>query len=90
MRPGSDESDGEFDDPVSAADAEADRRVLGWGGKANPNTADGQIQGMTAFADAAVNANGCRCRAARPAACLALLFIAAYVLLALAQAAKLL
>jgi hypothetical protein len=66
----------EYDDP---ADAEADRRVLGWGGPANPNTADGELQGMSAFASAAVNARGWRRHAARLGALIALALIATYV-----------
>jgi hypothetical protein len=72
--------DGADDPDADPAAAEADRRVLGWGGPANPNTADGQIQGMTAFADAAVNATGWRRTLAQGAAWIALLFIVGYVL----------
>jgi hypothetical protein len=81
-----DHDDDEFIDP---ADAEADRRVLGWGGPANPNTAAGELQGMSAFADAATVAKGWRRTAARTAAWLALLFIAGYVLLVFGLATKL-
>jgi hypothetical protein len=87
----SDRDDGadDFVEPVDAADAEADRRVLGWGGPANPNTADGEIQGISAFADAAIAAKGWRRTAARLAAWLALIFIAGYVLLVFGLATKL-
>jgi hypothetical protein len=68
------------DDFGSPEDAEADRKVLGWGGPANPNTADGEIQGISAFADAAINAKGWRRTAAKSAAWTALAFIVLYVL----------
>jgi hypothetical protein len=72
--------DDEYDDP---ADAEADRRVLGWGGSANPNTVDGELQNMSAFAQAAINASGWRRLAARAGAWLALGLIAGYLLVVL-------
>jgi hypothetical protein len=90
----SDDGEGQFDDadPAErarrAADADADRRVLGWGSSANPNTADGQIQAMNAFAAAAVNAKGWRRTVARIAAWVVLLLIAGYVLLVFGLAAK--
>ena len=77
--------DDHYDDP---ADAEADRRVLSWGGPANPNTADGQVQSISAFADAAVAASGWRRTAAKTAAWLALLFLACYVLAVFLFAAR--
>jgi hypothetical protein len=79
----------EFDKSDDPADIEADRRVLGWGGPANPNTADGELQGISAFAQAAIAAKGWRRKAARIAAWLALLFIAGYVLLVFGLATKL-
>jgi hypothetical protein len=85
MRLGYDEYDGEYEDP---ADAEADRRVLGWGGAANPNTADGQIQNIAAFAAAASAATGWRRTAARVAAWLVLGFIACYVLVVFLTAVR--
>ena len=81
--------DPEFDGPNDPADAEADRRVLGWGGPANPNTADGELQAMSAFADAASAAQGWRRSAARLAAWIALALIASYVLLVFGLATKL-
>jgi hypothetical protein len=67
----------DYDDP---ADAEADRRVLSWGSTANANTADGEIQNISAFASAAINATGWRRTAARVGAWLALAFIAGSLL----------
>jgi hypothetical protein len=81
-----DDSDDPFNDP---ADAEADRRVLGWGGPANPNTADGEIQGISAFAAAATNATGWRRTVARLFAWGALIFIVIYVLVVFGLATKL-
>ncbi len=69
-------------------DAEADRRVLGWGGAANPNTVDGELQGMSAFASAAVNARGWRRHAARLAALIGLALIAMYLVAALVIAVR--
>ncbi len=82
--------DPEEPDPfASPDDEEADRRVLGWGGPANPNTADGQIQGVSAFADSAVNATGWRRTVAKLFAWGALIFIAVYVIVVFGLAAKL-
>jgi hypothetical protein len=84
------------DDPEGAAglgndpaDVEADKKVLGWGGPANPNTADGQIQGITAFADAATNATGWRRTVAKAFAWGALIFIVVYVIVVFGLATKL-
>jgi hypothetical protein len=71
------------------ADIEADRRVLGWGTRANPNTADGEIQSISAFADAAVNATGWRRSVAKLFAWGALVFIVVYVLVVFGLATKL-
>jgi hypothetical protein len=79
----------EPDDLGSAADAEADRKVLGWGGPANPNTADGEIQGISAFADSAINATGWRRTVAKLFAWGALIFIVVYVLVVFGLATKL-
>jgi hypothetical protein len=54
--------------PIDPADAEADRRVLSFGGAANPNTVDGELQNISAFASAAARATGWRRTAARVAA----------------------
>ena len=62
-------------DPIDAADAEADRRVLSWGSSANPNTIDGELQNLSAFASAAARATGWRRHAARVGALLALALI---------------
>ena len=88
MHPDTDEPDegGAADDP---ADIEADRKVLGWGGPANPNTADGQIQGIIAFSDAASHATGWRRTVARLFAWGALVFIVIYVLVVFGLATKL-
>jgi hypothetical protein len=59
-------------DPIDPADAEADRRVLSWGSAANPNTVDGELQNMAAFASAASRATGWRRHAARLGALIAL------------------
>ena len=75
----------EYDDP---ADAEADRRVLAWGSSANPNTVDGELQNMNAFAQAAINATGWRRLAARAGAWLALGLIAAYLLVVLVESIR--
>jgi hypothetical protein len=75
----------DYDDP---ADAEADRRVLSWGSRANPNTVDGELQNVSAFADAAGNATGWRRLAARTAAWTALLLIATYVVVVLVLSIK--
>ncbi len=83
-----DDDASEFDLPVDPADAEADRRVLGWGTAANPNTADGELQGISAFAEAAIAAKGWRRKAARIAAWTALILIACYVLLVFGLATK--
>jgi hypothetical protein len=77
------------DDDDDPADIEADRRVLGWGGPANPNTADGQIQGITAFADAATSATGWRRTLAKLFAWGALIFIVVYVLVVFGLATRL-
>jgi hypothetical protein len=79
----------EPDDLGSEADAEADRKVLGWGGPANPNTADGEIQGISAFAGAAINATGWRRSVAKLFAWGALIFIVVYVLVVFGLATKL-
>ncbi|HSY15245.1 MAG TPA: hypothetical protein VK816_04595 [Jatrophihabitantaceae bacterium] len=83
---------GEQDDPLDPeddpADVEADRRVLQWGSVANPNTADGELQNMHAFAQAARNATGWRRTVARLAAWSGLLLITAYVLAALVVAIR--
>jgi hypothetical protein len=81
-----DDSDDRFNTPD---DAEADRRVLGWGGPANPNTADGEIQGISAFAAAATNATGWRRTVAKLFAWGALIFIVIYVLVVFGLATKL-
>ncbi len=82
-----DDEDGPLpDDP---ADVDADQRVLGWGGPANPNTADGQIQGITAFADAATHATGWRRTVAKGFAWAALVFIVVYVIVVFGLATKL-
>jgi len=73
------------DDP----DAIADRKVLGWGGSANPNTADGELQGMSAFADAATNARGWRRTVAKIFAWSALVFVVIYVIVVFGLATKL-
>jgi hypothetical protein len=70
-------------------DIEADRRVLGWGTSANPNTADGEIQGISMFASAAVNAKGWRRTLAKAFAWGALIFIVLYVIVVFGLAAKL-
>jgi hypothetical protein len=62
-------------DPIDPADAEADRRVLSWGSSANPNTIDGELQNLSAFASAASRATGWRRHAARIGALLALALI---------------
>jgi hypothetical protein len=63
------------DDPIDPEDVEADRRVLSWGSVANPNTVDGELQNMAAFASAASRATGWRRHAARLAAVIALALI---------------
>ncbi len=55
-------------EPFDPADAEADRRVLSFGGAANPNTVDGELQNISAFASAAARATGWRRTASRIAA----------------------
>ncbi|MBV9593143.1 MAG: hypothetical protein JO147_05005 [Actinobacteria bacterium] len=72
--------------PEDPADVEADRRVLSWGPAANPNTAEGQVQGVAAFAAATTAATGWRRTAGKAAAWLALLFIVGYVAAALIMA----
>lgn len=64
------------EDDVDPADAEADRRVLSWGSAANPNTVDGELQNMSAFASAAARATGWRRAAAQIGALVALGLIA--------------
>jgi hypothetical protein len=82
--------DRDASDPLyDPADAEADRRVLGWGGPANPNTADGEIQGISAFSDAASRATGWRRTVARLFAWGTLIFIVIYVLVVFGLATKL-
>ena len=61
----------------------------GWGGPANPNTADGEIQGISAFAASAINATGWRRTVAKLFAWGALILIVAYVLVVLGEATKL-
>ena len=85
MHPDTDEPD----EIGSDDDAEADRRVLGWGGPANPNTADGEIQGISAFAASAVNATGWRRTVAKAFAWGALIFIVIYVIVVFGLATKL-
>ncbi len=89
--PGSDPTGdyGDGADPVDPSDLEADQRVLGWGGAANPNTADGQIQGITAFADAATHATGWRRTVAQGFAWGALVFIVVYVIVVFGLATRL-
>ena len=84
--PRPDDADDPFNDP---ADAEADRRVLGWGGPANPNTADGEIQGISAFADAAINATGWRRIGGQAVRLGRAVFIVVYVLVVFGLATKL-
>jgi hypothetical protein len=66
----------------------ADEPGLRWNTRANPNTADGEVQAVSAFARAAVNATGWRRIAARLGALLALLFIGAYLIAALVVASR--
>jgi uncharacterized membrane protein len=64
-------------------DRESDRRRIPdnpWGTVANPNTADGEIQSISAFARAAGRATGWRRTAARVAAWSALVLIALFLL----------
>ena len=76
------------DDPIDPADAEADRRVLSWGSTANPNTVDGELQNMAAFAAAASRATGWRRHVARIGAAVALALIAASLIATLVIAAR--
>jgi hypothetical protein len=72
-------------------DREPDRQRIPdipWGTAANPNTADGEIQGISAFARAAGRATGWRRAAARIAAWSALILIALYLLAALLVATR--
>jgi hypothetical protein len=59
-----------------------------WTTAANPNTADGEIQSIGAFARAAGQATGWRRAAARIAAWSALVLIALYLLAALIVATR--
>jgi hypothetical protein len=76
------------DDPIDPADAEADRRVLSWGSTANPNTVDGELQNMAAFASAASRATGWRRHVARIGALVALALIAGSLIATLVIAAR--
>jgi hypothetical protein len=72
-------------------DGESDRQRIPdtpWGTAANPNTADGEIQSISAFARAAGRASGWRRTAARIAAWSALALIVLYLLAALLVATR--
>ena len=80
--------DDEYDEPLDPADLEADRRVLSWGSRSNPTTVDGELQNMSLFAQAAVNARGWRRYAARVGAWLALALIAGYLVVVLVSSIR--
>ncbi len=86
------------DDPDRDRDGDPDRDPadepedaapgLRWGTAANPNTADGEVQGVGAFARAAIHASGWRRTAARLAALVALVFLAVYLIAELVLATR--
>ena len=72
-------------------DRESDRQRnpdIPWATAANPNTADGEIQSISAFARAAGRATGWRRTAARVAAWSALVLIILYLLAAVVVAVR--